>query len=246
MSWIRHDFERSMKKHLNEDKEVKLKVDNSGYVQMLNWFRKNTDLLEPHNTGTVSPDSGVKHGDKTAALKKAGLDVSFPYGYCYPISQFVFYTEGGYKGDYDLKLIKSSELKFNFKGKRGQTTHWFCQHKTSGRIIDLTIEQFDRIDDIDIEEKFPLAARANLGFPYYRTKGSGKVKFDHTPPCLQTLKLYDRYREDVEKIPGLEKYWSACNYASERRKGDENKPLAEMYDSKEMSLLDESVRRYWS
>ena len=111
---------------------------------MLNWFRKNTDLLEPHNTGTVSPDSGVKHGDKTAALKKAGLDVSFPYGYCYPISQFVFYTEGGYDGDYDLKLIKSSELKFNFKGKRGQTTHWFCQHKTSGRIIDLTIEQFEK------------------------------------------------------------------------------------------------------
>ena len=91
MSWIRHDFERSMKKHLNEDKEVTLKVDNTGYVRMLNWFRKNTDLLEPHNTGTVSPDSGVKHGDKTAALKKAGLDTSFPYGYCYPISQFVFY-----------------------------------------------------------------------------------------------------------------------------------------------------------
>ena len=96
-------------------KDVKLKVDNTGYVRMLNWFRKNTDLLEPHNTGTVSPDSGVKHGDKTDALKKAGLDTSFPYGYCYPISQFVFYTEGGYDGDYDLKLIKSAELKFKFK-----------------------------------------------------------------------------------------------------------------------------------
>ena len=87
--------------------------------------------------------------------------------------------------------------------------------------------------------------RANLGFPYYRTK-NGKVEFDHTPPCLQTLKLYDRYREAVEKIPGLEKYWSACNYASERRKGDENKPLDEMYDSSEMNSLDEIVRRYWS
>ena len=80
---------------------------------------------------------------------------------------------------------------------------------------------------------------------HYETK-KGKVEFDHTPPCLQTLKLYDRYREDVEKIPGLEKYWSACNYASERRKGDENKPLDEMYDSSEMNSLDEIVRRYWS
>ena len=35
------------------------------------------------------------------------------------------------------------------------------------------------------------------------------------------------------------------NYASERRKGDENKPLTEMYDSREMSSLDEIVRRYW-
>ena len=96
MTWIRHDFERSMSKHLTE-KEVKLKVDNSGYVRMLNWFKKNTDLLEPHNSGTVSPDSGVKHADKTKALQKAGLDTSFPYGYCYPISQFVFYTLGGYE-----------------------------------------------------------------------------------------------------------------------------------------------------
>lgn len=243
MTWIRHDFERSMNKHLNE-KEVEFKVDNSGYVRMLNWFKKNTDLLEPHNSGTVSPDSGVKHADKTKALQKAGLDTSFPYGYCYPISQFVFYTLGGYDSDYDLRLIK--EIKFEFKGKRGQTTHWFVQHKTSGRIIDLTIEQFDRIPNFKIEDLFKDSRRANLGFPYYRTKGSGKVEFDHTPPCLQTLKLYDRYREDVEKIPGLEKYWSACNYATERRKGDENKPLEEMYDSSEMHSLDEIVRPYWS
>ena len=52
--------------------------------------------------------------------------------------------------------------------------------------------------------------------------------------------------EDVEKIPGLEKYWSACNYATERRKGDENKPLEEMYDSREIYSLDEIVRPYWS
>jgi hypothetical protein len=232
-----------MNKHLNEEKEVKLKVDNSGYVRMLNWFKKNTDLLEPHNSGTVSPDSGVKHADKTKALQKAGLDTSFPYGYCYPISQFVFYSLGGYDSEYDLRLIK--EIKFEFKGKRGQTTHWFIQHKTSGRIIDLTIEQFDRIPNFKIEDLFKDSRRANLGFPYYRTKGSGKVEFDHTPPCLQTLKLYDRYREDVGQIKGLEKYWSAMNYASERRKGDENKPLTEMYDSREMSSLDEIVRRYW-
>ena len=70
MSWIRHDFERSMNKRLNENKEPK--VDNSGYVRMLNWFKKNTDLLEPHNSGTVSPDSGINHADKTKALQKAG------------------------------------------------------------------------------------------------------------------------------------------------------------------------------
>ena len=69
MTWIRHDFERSMNKHLNE-KEVEFKVDNSGYVRMLNWFKKNTDLLEPHNSGTVSPDSGVKHADKTRSFTR--------------------------------------------------------------------------------------------------------------------------------------------------------------------------------
>lgn len=243
MTWIRSNFEIAMNKYLNEEKEVSLKINNSGYSAMSKWFTKNTDLLKPHNSGTVSPDSGVKHADKTEALKKAGLDTSYPYGYCYPISQFVFYAVGGYKSDYDLKLIKG--IKFNYKGKRGQTTHWFVQHKTNGNIIDLTATQFDRIPGLNINDLFPDARRANLGFPYYRTEKSGKVEFDHTPPCLQTLTLYDRYREDVEKIPGLEKYWSACNFATERRKGDANKPLTEMYDSSEMKSLDESVRRYW-
>lgn len=211
-----NDFISEAKKANEEtETEVKLKVDNTGYVNILNWFKKNTDLFKPHNNGTISKDSGVKHGTETEKLRKAGMNVDFPYGYCYPVSQFVFYTLGGYKSDYDLKLIKG--IKFKYKGVNGSTTHWFVQHKENGTIIDLTMEQFDGV--LKIEELYPDARRANLGFPYYNVDGK-KVEFDHTPPCLQVLALYDKYREDVEKIPGLEKYWSAAKYATTRRKDE--------------------------
>jgi hypothetical protein len=197
-----------------EKPEVELKVNNSGYTKYLSWFKKNTDLFKVHNNTQISPNSGVKHGDQTKKLADKGLNVDFPYGYCYPVSQFVFYALGGYDSDWDLKLIK--KINFDYKGTKGSTTHWFVQHKTNGRIIDITKEQFDGIPGFKIEDLYPSARRANLGFPYYTTK-KGKVEFGHTVPCMQVLKLYDRWREEKGQIKGLEKYWKAANYASERR-----------------------------
>lgn len=193
----------------------KLKVNNSGYTKYLNFFKNNTDLFKAHRSDTINKDSNdVNHNAQTKKLAKRGMKVDFPYGYCYPVSQFLFYALGGYSSDWDLMLIKN--ITFNFRGTKGTTTHWFVQHKTSGRIIDLTKEQFDCIPHFKIEDLYPSARRANLGFPYYTTK-KGKVGFDHTVPCLQVLKLYDKWRTEKGKIPGLEKYWKAANYASERR-----------------------------
>ena len=76
---------------------------------------------------------------------------------------------------------------------------------------------------------YPTAARANLGFPYYNVDGK-KKEFGHTVPCMQVLKLYDKYRTEVEKIPGLEKYWSGAKYATLRRQN-------EAYDSASLATI---------
>jgi hypothetical protein len=212
-----------------EDKEVELKVDNSGYTKYLTWFKKNTDLFKAHRSGKISSNAGLDHSAQTKKLADKGMNVEFPYGYCYPCSQFVFYTLGGYSSDYDLKLIK--KINFDYKGTKGTTTHWFVQHKTNGRIIDITKEQFDHIPGFDIEELYPEARRANLGFPYYTTK-NGKQEFGHTVPCMQVLKLYDKWREEKGQIKGLEKYWKAANYASERRE-----QANEMYTQLELNNI---------
>jgi len=34
-----------------EEKEVELKVNNSGYTKYLTWFKKNTDLFKAHRSG---------------------------------------------------------------------------------------------------------------------------------------------------------------------------------------------------
>jgi len=197
-----------------EEKEVELKVNNSGYTKYLTFFKKNTNLFKAHRSGQISSADTVDHSKQTKKLSDKGMKVDFPYGYCYPCSQFVFYALGGYDSDWDLKLIK--KINFDYKGTKGTTTHWFVQHKTNGRIIDITKEQFDQIPGFKIEDLYPNARRANLGFPYYTTK-NGKKDFGHTVPCMQVLKLYDTWREEKGQIAGLEKYWKAANYASERR-----------------------------
>lgn len=189
----------------NQD-EVKLKVDNSKMKKVKEFFHKNTNLFEPH---------AAHHQKGTQKMKEAGVNVDFPYGYCYPCSQFVFYALDGYQGDWDLKLIK--KIKLEKGGAKADTTHWFVQHKTNGTIIDVTKEQFDGV--LDIEELYPTGARANLGFPYYNVDGK-KKEMGHTVPCMQVLKLYDAYRKEHGKIKGLEKYWSAAKYATTRRKNE--------------------------
>lgn len=198
----------------SQDDEVKLKVDNSGHEKYYEFFKKNINLFKPHNSGQISPDQGVIHSTQNGKLEKAGKKIDWPYGYCYPISQFVFYSLGGYDSDWDLKLIK--KLKYKFKGVNVHTTHWFVQHKTNGRIIDLTASQFDDIPDFNLMELYPLARRANLGFPHYRTE-NGKREFGHTVPSMQCLRLYDVWRGEHAQIKGLEKYWKAARYATERR-----------------------------
>lgn len=220
----------NFKDFLNEAEstdEVKLKVDNKSMEKVKAFFKKHTDLFKPHNTHGASPASNVNQQEQTKKMEAAGISTKWPFGYCYPCSQFVFYALGGYSSDWDLKLIKKIDIKAKDK-KVGQTTHWFVQHKTDGTIIDLTKEQFNGV--LDIDSLYPTARRANLGFPFYNVAGK-KKEFGHTVPCLQVLKLYDTYRTEVEKIPGLEKYWSAANYATERRAKNE------AYDSQALSTI---------
>ena len=228
------DFVNEAKK-TNEESQVELKVSSHGFTKMKNWFFKNTDLFKPHNSSQISKNSGVVHSKQTEKLSKAGMNVGFPFGYCYPVSQVVFYSLGGYDSDYNLKLIKG--IKFKYKGVNGQTTHWFVQHKEDGTIIDLTDSQFEGV--LDIKELYSDARNANLGFPYYNVDGK-KVEFGHTVPCMQVLGLYDKYRDEVEKIPGLEKYWSAAKYASTRRKTNES------YTETELEAISLNERHFFT
>jgi hypothetical protein len=220
----------NFKDFLNEAEstdEVKLKVDNKSMEKVKAFFKKHTDLFKPHNTHGASPASNVNQKEQTRKMEEAGISTKWPFGYCYPCSQFVFYALGGYSSDWDLKLIKKIDIKVKDK-KVGQTTHWFVQHKTDGTIIDLTKEQFTGV--LDIDSLYPTARRANLGFPHYNVDGK-KKEYGHTVPCLQVLKLYDTYREEVEKVPGLEKYWSGAKYATTRRKANEQ------YDNSELATI---------
>ena len=219
-----------------EQQEVKLKVDNTGHKKYYTFFKNNQHLFKPHNNGAISRDSegkpqGIVHAKQNKKLEKAGKNLDWPYGYCYPVAQFVFYSLGGYDSDWDLKLIK--KLKYDFKGTKGHTTHWFVQHKTNGKIIDLTDEQFKDIPKFDLMDHYPNARRANLGFPYYNTK-NGKKEFGHTVPSMQCLKPYDAWRSEKGQIKGLEKYWKAANYASERREAEKTN---EAYSPDELAII---------
>lgn len=186
-------------------------VDNTGFEKIKAFLFDNQDLFK--STSGPAGDGGVDHTEQKRLLEAAGISTEFPFGYCFPVSQFVFYALGGYEGEYDLKCIKGME--YQVQGQDFKSTHWFVEHKETGRIIDLTAEQFDGI--LDLEDYYEDARRANLGFPYYNV-GDKRVEFDNTVPSFEVLGLYDKYREDVEVIEGLEAFYIASQYAELRKK----------------------------
>jgi len=174
------------------------------------FFEKHQDLFTVNKNSGL--EDGTSHKDMMEKLESKGVNVGYPFGYCYPVSQFMFYMLGGYEGEWDLKCIK--KMSYQLDGEEFMTTHWFVQHKEDERIIDLTARQFDGL--LDLRDWYAKGTRANLGFPYYNV-GDKKVEFDDTVPSLQVLKVYDKFREEVEQLPGLEKYYVASKYEELRK-----------------------------
>jgi hypothetical protein len=186
-------------------------VDNRGFEHFKEWIYTNKDLFKKPGGGAAG-QGGVNHREQLELLEQKGINVEFPFGYCFQVAQFLFYAVGGYESDYDLKCI--SKMQYQIDGVEFESTHWYIQNRETGKIVDLTAQQFDGI--LDINQYYSEGRRSNLGFPYYNV-GNKKVEFENTVPSIQTLKLYDKYREDVEKLEGIEKYWKAAKYAELRR-----------------------------
>ena len=193
------------------NKEADYYVDEKGFEGFRKWIYANQELFKKPGGGAAG-DGGVNHGAQMKLLEEAGIETGFPFGYCFQVAQFLFYAAGGYESAFDLKCIKKMEYQVN--GVDFQSTHWYIQNRETGQIVDLTAQQFDGI--LDLNQYYPEGRRANLGFPYYNV-GNKKVEFDNTVPSIQTLKLYDKYREDVEKLEGIEKYYKAAKYEELRK-----------------------------
>ena len=191
-------------------------VDNTGFEKFAKFFEANQELFSVNNTD-MSASGGMNHKEMTEMLQEKGVNTDYPFGYCYPVSQFMFYMLDGYEGDYDLKCAKKMEYEVN--GMLATTTHWFIQNKKTDRIIDLTASQFDGL--LDVNQWYPKATRANLGFPYYNLEDDKRAEFENTVPSLQVLKVYDKWREENEILPGLEKYWKASKYEKLRKEFSE-------------------------
>ena len=180
-------------------------VDNKGFEKYKKFLDDNQELFKKPGGGPAG-DGGVDHGEQMKKLEEAGYDAGYPFGYCFQISQFLFYMLGGYKSEYNLMCIKGMEYKVD--GMDFKSTHWFVQDN-DGRIIDLSAEQFDGI--LDINEYYKDARRANLGFPYYNVEDK-KVEFENTVPSLQTLKLYAAWKEEHGENKYMEEFYQASKY----------------------------------
>jgi hypothetical protein len=195
--------------HFNETAEWY--VDNTGMEDFKKFLDDHQDIMKKPG-GSPAGEGGVDHGAQMKLLEEQGIDTEYPFGYCFQIAQFMFYALGGYKSEWDLMCIKGMEYKV--AGHDFASTHWYVQNKETGRIIDLSSEQFD--DILDIEEYYSEGRRANLGFPYYNVEGE-KVEFEETVPSLMTLKLYNVWKEEGNgELEGIEPYYQACKYEETR------------------------------
>jgi hypothetical protein len=165
---------------------------------LYSFFEKNKNIFKKHHNGETNFN---RHLDNIRILKN-NFNIQFPYGYCFPISQFIFYYLGCYENiNINLMCIKKIPIKINEYSF--YTSHWFVYDKINNQIIDLTKKQFDKI--LDIENHYHLARRSNYGFPYFK---KNTKRFDNTVPSLQVIKLYEKFRDKNKNI-FLETYYQS-------------------------------------
>lgn len=159
------------------------------------FFYKNQQLFSKKAGNTT-----VAHSDVHKLLEKNDALPGFPFGKCFPISQFVFYYLGGYESNYELRCI--SKIPISIKGISFTTTHWYVFDKIFNRVIDLSKEQFDGI--ININDYYKKGKKANFGFPYFFK--SNKVYQKHACPSKEVLYLYEEFRKTGKKSTTMENY----------------------------------------
>ena len=107
---------------------------------LYSFFYKNKHEFKKHSNGENTTN---KHADNVLHLKNV-FEIEFPYGYCFPISQFIFYYLGGYNNkDINLMCIKKIPVKiidYNFLTRQG-----YVLDRKNQVIIDLTKKQGDKI-----------------------------------------------------------------------------------------------------
>lgn len=153
------------------------------YDIFISFFKDNQHLFRKHR----NINTGQDHADNITELKLV-YNVQFPFGYCFPISQFMFYYLGGYGSDYELRCIRG--IPISIKGCEHMTTHWFVINKLTAEIIDLSKEQFEKI--LDIDKYYHKGRKANFGFPYLKKGGK---RYKNTAPSKTVLKLYEQFRK---------------------------------------------------
>jgi len=151
------------------------------------------------------------HADSYNLIKQY-YNVDFPFFYCFPIAQFVFYYLGGYESNYNLKLINNIDIKCG--DDYIKTTHWFVHSKDEQLIIDLTNKQFED-KNLNINKMYVLGKKAAMGFPYF--KKDYKI-YNKVVPNRRVMKLYQILKEKERVISKTldfyleEFYKSGCKF----------------------------------
>jgi hypothetical protein len=160
---------------------MKFEYENLDHLK--DFFYNNQNLFKKHK----NVSKGTKHKKNLDELKNI-YKIQFPYGYCFPISQFVFYYLGHYESKYNLMLIK--KMPIITKKTIFTTSHWFVKNNENNKIIDISKQQFDKI--LNIENFYNQSRKANFGFKWFFKNGK---RYKHVVPCKQVIKLYEEYRK---------------------------------------------------
>ena len=148
--------------------------------------------------------SGINYRAQQEALDRVH-ESHWTWSRCYVMSQFVFYFLGGYESDWDLKCIKG--IPFSISGVDGTTSHWFVQNRQDDSIIDLSVEQFRGL--LNINEWYVKGRRSNLGFPHYygKTRNTKLSINGKCVPSKECLKFYEVWRDQYGINESFERYY---------------------------------------
>ena len=164
------------------------------------FFKDNIELFsKPNNIRNWKST----HTDNVSVLNSHKMPISPWYGKCFAVAHFLLFFASG-RDNILRVMIKKPALPYCTlpDGNVLKTTHWWVEDKETGKVYDITSEQF--MYDVPASEFYKDGVIGWLGRPYFGNMSKKSKRYDELVPAREIIRFAKKYKELYGSAKGLD------------------------------------------